>query len=152
MQAPRASLKRIQYKSLHHWYWRMCSVSAFPEHEDSTKRDYKLVSGLQQKMGNYQETVIGKISFVLKIILSITAMCCVVLGKTFKRKKISQIINSKNNHALILVIRKITNHNMVNYHQRTLILEKYADCKGRLLMICRNCIIILHNWSFEILF
>lgn len=103
-------------------------------------------------MGNYQETVIGKISFVLKITLSITAMCCVVLGKTFKRKKISHIINSKNNHAPILVIRKIANHNIVDYHQRTLILEKYADYKGRLLMICRNCIIILHNWSSEILF
>lgn len=121
------------------------SISRTCRQHSDTKRDYKLVAGLQQKMGNYHETVIGKISLILKI-PSITTMCCVVLEKTSKRKKPSQIINecnnSKNNNTLTLVIRKITKHNKMDYHQRNLILEKCAYYKGRLLMIYRNCIIM----------
>lgn len=49
---------------------------------------------------------------------------------------------AKCNDALTVVIRNISMHNKMDCHQRNLVLEKYADYKGRLLMIQRNCIIM----------
>lgn len=125
----------------------MCSVSVFPEHVDSVltpKEITNLNLGFNRKWEIIRKQLLGKL--VPKITLPITTICCVMLGKISKRKKSLQIVNecnnSKNNDALTLVIRKITKHNKMDYHQRNLILEKYADYKERLLLIYRNCIIM----------
>lgn len=58
----------------------MCSsalrVSRTCRQRSDTKRDYKHVFVLRQKMGKYQKKAIGKISLILKIILPVTAKCC----------------------------------------------------------------------------